>query len=136
MLALLEVRCQAPNTVKQVEYTTLTRGYQKHITISPDSIAVTVEGREENKSYKRALSKDEWRMLMDCLKKVKLAEVPELKSPTVKRTYDGARHSTLTLITDDTTALTHSFDNEDANEKLLPLMKAVQKIEEKSVNEN
>jgi hypothetical protein len=136
MLTLLEVRCQAPNTVKQVEYTTLTRGYHKHITISPDSIAVTVEGREENKSFSRALSKDEWRMLMDCLKKVKLSEVPELKSPTSKRTYDGARHSTLTLITNGTTALTHSFDNEDANEKLLPLMKAVQKLEEKSGSGN
>ncbi len=129
LLALLEVRCQAPSAVKQVEYTTLTRGYQKHIIISQDSIAVTVEGREENKSYKRALSKDEWRTLMDCLKKVKLSEIPELKSPTMKRTYDGARHSTLTLITNETTPLTHAFDNEEANEKLLPLMKAIQKIE-------
>lgn len=129
LLALLEVRCQAPNAVKQVEYTTLTRGYQKHIIISQDSIAVTVEGREENKSCKRALSKDEWRTLMDCLKKVKLSEIPELKSPTMKRTYDGARHSTLTLITNETTPLTHAFDNEEANEKLLPLMKAIQKIE-------
>ena len=135
LLALLEVRCQAPNSVKKVEYTTLTRGYQKHIIISPDSLTITVEGREENKSYKRALSKDEWRTLTDCLKKVKLSEVPALKSPTMKRTYDGARHSTLTLITSDTTPLTHSFDNEDANEKLLPLMKAIQKIEEKPGSE-
>ncbi|HTH31553.1 MAG TPA: hypothetical protein VL946_09385, partial [Lacibacter sp.] len=81
-------------------------------------------------------SKEEWRTLMDCLKKVKLSEVPELKSPTMKRTYDGARHSTLTLITNETTPLTHSFDNEDANEKLLPLMKAIQKIEEKSGSGN
>ncbi|MFD1002018.1 hypothetical protein ACFQ21_22020 [Ohtaekwangia kribbensis] len=129
MLALAEVRCQSPNAVKQVEYTTLTRGYQKHIIISPDSLTITVEGREENKSTARALSKDEWRRLMDCLKKVKLSEIPELKSPTMKRTYDGARHSTLTLITNETTSVTHSFDNEDANEKLLPLMKAILKIE-------
>lgn len=136
LLALLEVRCQAPNAVRQVEYTTLTRGYQKHIIISPDSLTITVEGREENKTYKRALLKEEWQTLTDCLKKVKLAEVPELKSPTMKRTYDGARHSTLTFTTDDKQPLTHSFDNEDANEKLLPLMKAVQKIEAKSENKN
>jgi hypothetical protein len=134
LLALLEVRCQAPNAVKQIAYTTLTRGYQKHITISPDSLIITVEGREENKSYKRQLSKDEWRALMDCLKTVKLSEVPELKSPSMKRAYDGARHSTLTLITTDTSPLTHSFDNEDANEKLLPLMRAIQKIEETSAD--
>lgn len=136
MLALLEVRCQAPNAVKKIEYTTLTRGYQKHITISPDSIITTVEGREENKSEKRAISKEEWRLLMDCLKNVKLSEVPALKSPTMKRAYDGARHSTLTLITNEATPLTHAFDNEDSNEKLLPLMKAVQKLEEKSGNGN
>jgi hypothetical protein len=129
MLGCLGVRSQVPYAIRKIEYTTLTRGYQKHVVISPDSITTKVEGRGEDQSQKRALTKGEWSMLIDCLKNVKLAEIPDLKSPSMKRAYDGALHSTLTLTTKDKKVLSHSFDNEDANEKLLPLMKGVKKLE-------
>lgn len=126
----LSVQCQTANSIKKIEYTTLTRGYQKHIVISGDSVTTSVEGREENQQTKRALSKAEWNTVIGALKNVKLSEVPSLPSPTMKRAYDGARHSTLTLITQDQLAFAHSFDNENPHPELLPLMKAIIAMEQ------
>ncbi|HEY9008136.1 hypothetical protein [Ohtaekwangia sp.] len=114
----------------RINYTTLTRGYQKQITLSHDSVVLHVEGREENKDVKRSLTPDEWNLLIKSLKNVKLEDIPNLPSPSMKRAYDGARHSTITLTTPDHKTFSHAFDNEDAHAKLLPLMQAILKIEE------
>ena len=127
-LAGLSVQCQTANNIKKIEYTTLTRGYQKHVVISADSVKTSVEGREEDRQSKRALSKAEWNTVMDALKNVKISTIPSLPSPTMKRAYDGALHSTLTLTTQDQIDFGHSFDDENPDPKLVPLMKAVLKI--------
>ncbi|HEY9047075.1 MAG TPA: hypothetical protein VIN08_14320 [Ohtaekwangia sp.] len=129
-LCWMGVQCQSPKSVIRIDYTTLTRGYQKQIVLTHDSVTLHVEGREENKDVKRALTKAEWTSLVSALKNVKLAEIPNLPSPSMKRAYDGARHSTITLTTKDQKTLAHAFDNEDAHAKLQPLMKAILKIEE------
>jgi hypothetical protein len=124
----LSVQCQTSNNIKKIEYTTLTRGYQKHVVISADSVKVSVEGRNEDRQNKRALSKTEWNSVMGALKDVAISSIPSLPSPTMKRAYDGALHSTLTLTTRDQTEFGHSFDDENPDPKLMPLMRAVIKI--------
>jgi hypothetical protein len=121
-------RGQSTSTISKIEFTSLTRGYQKHAILSADSLILVTEGREQDKTLKRKLSKVEWNTLISSLKKVKLSEIPKLKSPSMKRAFDGAMHSTLTIITKDQKNITHGFDDEDANEKLRPLMIAVKKI--------
>lgn len=132
MLGGLSVQCQTANNITKIEYTTLTRGYQKHIVISTDSVTTSVEGRQEDHQSKRALSKQEWNAVIGALKSVKIAEIPSLPSPTMKRAYDGALHSTLTLTTKDQNEFAHSFDNENPHSELLPLMKAIATIEKTS----
>src|SRR5690349_15582022 len=90
-LATISVQCQTSN-IKKIEYTTLTRGYQKHVVITLDSISTSVEGRGENQQSKRALSKAEWNTVIGAAKNVKLSEIPSLPSPSMKRAYDGALH--------------------------------------------
>jgi hypothetical protein len=121
-------RSQSTSTISKIEFASLTRGYQKHAIISVDSLILVTEGREQDKTLKRKLSKAEWNTLIGSLKKVKLSEIPTLKSPSMKRAFDGAMHSSLTVVTKDQKNLTHGFDDEDANEKLLPLMVAVKQI--------
>jgi hypothetical protein len=130
IVSCLGVRCQSVSSINQIEFTTLTRGYQKHVVLSVDSLIVAMEGRQGNETLKKKLSKGDWNALMGSLKNTKLSEIPELKSPSMKRAFDGAKHSTLTIITSDQKMLTHSFDDEDPHLKLLPLMSAVKKIME------
>ena len=129
-LAGISVQCQTSN-IKKIEYTTLTRGYQKHVVISADSVTSSVEGRGEDQQHKRVLTKEEWNTVIGALKNVKLSEIPSLPSPTMKRAYDGALHSTLTLTTKDQIELTHSFDDENPHPQVVPLMKAVAAIADK-----
>jgi hypothetical protein len=133
LFASLDARCQAPATVQRIEFISLARGYEEHVVLTPDSLVKTIESRLDSHepSYKRKLSKEEWAMLTESLKNVTLADIPGLQSPSMKRTYDGARHSSLNITTKDQTVLTHSFDDEDPNEKLMPLMKVIHHIEAK-----
>jgi hypothetical protein len=119
---------QSTSPISKIEFTSLKRGYQKHAILSADSLIMVTEGRKEDKTLKRKLSKAEWNILIGSLEKVKLSEIPKLKSPSMKRAFDGAMHSTLTVVTKDQKNFIHSFDDEDANEKLRPLMAAIKKI--------
>jgi len=54
-----------------------------------------------------------------------MEEIPTLASPTMQRASDAARTSALSIIDMTGKRYTHTFDNEDPNEKLKPLMKSI-----------
>jgi hypothetical protein len=128
LLVSLTVAEAQSNEVKQVVFTSLTRGYQKQILITPDSVKLNISGREVQ-SFHRKLRSGEWNTLLHCVRKTGMNTLPQLESPTMKRAHDGALHSSITIITDQ--EWTHSFDDENPNEKLVPLMKLIKKIGEK-----
>jgi hypothetical protein len=117
--------------VAKIEFTSYTRGYQKEIFISPDSLIEIVEGRPqaENRIIKRKLAVDEWAALMKTLENVKLPEITDLQSPSTRRAFDGAKHSTIKIITSNGKAFEHTFDDENPHEKLLGLMQMIKKVE-------
>jgi hypothetical protein len=117
--------------ITKIEFTSLTRGYQKHIFIAPDSLKETVEGRQENnKVVKRKLPAGDWDALTKSISNLTLSGIPELPSPTSRRAFDGALHSTITISTKDGKTYSHTFDDENPHEKLQPLMKAIKKVGE------
>jgi hypothetical protein len=59
-----------------------------------------------------------------------MEEIPALASPTMQRASDAARTSTLSIIDTMGKRYTHTFDNEDPNEKLKPLMKSIITMEQ------
>jgi hypothetical protein len=122
-------QCQAPD-VTRVEFTTMTRGYQKQVFLSQDSLISIIDGRQqENKVAKRKLSDGEWDLITASVQEIRLADINSLKSPTSRRTYDAARHSTIKLTTKDGQGAEHSFDDESPNPKLKALMEAILKID-------
>jgi hypothetical protein len=129
-MAWITSQCQSASTIQKIEFTTLSRGYQKQIFISPDSVITVIDGRvESNKVVKRKLGSEEWESLIVPLKNISLHEVAGLKSPSNRRAFDGARHSTITIESSDGNSWNHSFDDESPHEKLKPLMDAIKKIE-------
>jgi len=116
--------------ITKVEFTTLTRGYQKQIFISPDSVVKIVDGRsDENKMSKRKLSDGEWDAFVKETSGLVLKEIPSLPSPTSRRAFDGARHSTIVIRTGDGKSYSHAFDDENPNEKLHGLMELIKKMD-------
>ncbi|MBT1707114.1 hypothetical protein KK062_02715 [Fulvivirgaceae bacterium PWU5] len=128
-LAMALMQCKSSQKIGRVEYNSLTRGFQKHIVITADSVITTISGREQRAS-RRLVTPEEWAAVQKSLRGVSLSEIPVLKSPSQAREYDGARHSTLTLFTGDGKTVAHTFDDEKANAKLMPLMSAVSAIEQ------
>lgn len=122
-------QCQN-NSITKIEFTTLTRGYQKQVFISADSLVKIVEGRQdENKVQKRKLADGEWKELVNEAAKTPVTEIAQLKSPTSRRAFDGARHSTIVIHTKDGRSYTHSFDDENPHEKLKVLLDLIKNME-------
>lgn len=124
------VYSQKTSQVVRIEFTSLTRGgIIKQIIVTKDSVIKSKsEGRgTELQTIKRAISKKDWQRLLKSFKDVTLSQVPELESPTMKRAYDGAKHSTISITTNDAT-VTHSFDDEEPHKKLQQLMLQINKL--------
>lgn len=124
----LAARCQ-DDQVTRVEFTSLSRGYLKQVLISRDSLVEVVNSSEAgNKAIRRKLSDGEWQELTKVMDAISVAEIAGLPSPTFKRSFDGARHSTIVIFVRDGKSPAHSFDDEDPNEKLRPLMDVIKRI--------
>jgi hypothetical protein len=126
---------QQHQSITTIEYSTLSRGgYNELVTITHDSIRITIQELrgDEPVSYTEALQKGEWNQLIGALKLVNLNELGALPSPTMKRAYDGALHSSLTITTNQQT-VSHAFDDTNPHQNMVPLFKAIMQIKDRVV---
>ncbi len=128
LMAGYSVVSQNQENIARIEFSSLTRGYQEHVVFTVDSMKHTrVQAGHPKVSNARELKKSEWHDILKVVHKINLKEVPELKSPTMKRSFDGARHSTITITTNSNQTYIHSFDDENPHEKLKALMGVILK---------
>jgi hypothetical protein len=122
---------QLPNekpVITKIEFTTLTRGHQKQVYFSPDSLIKITDGRQnDHQVVKRSLAEGQWQDLVNSLKHISLEEIPGLPSPTSRRAFDGAMHSSIVIWAKDEKSYIHAFDDEHPHEKLQPLMDLIKK---------
>jgi hypothetical protein len=129
-ITICPLSAQQTKTIKQIDFTKSTRGYEERIRVTPDSVVVRIENfRADEKVQQsgRKLTAKEWRALLKTLKNVPLETIPNLPSPGTQRASDAALQGTLQVATPQQT-YPHSFDNEDPNAKLAPLLKAVKTL--------
>ena len=119
---------QNQEQIARIEFSSLTRGYQEHVVFTIDSMKHTrTHAGHPKVSKARALKKSEWEDMLKIAHKIDLKGMSELKSPTMKRSFDGARHSTITVTTNSNQSYSHSFDDENPHEKLKGLMRIIVK---------
>ncbi len=82
-------------TIESVELSYQTRGMQKFLHITPDSVEVTINGKTAN--YKT--TKAQWQKIIKTFDKVKLSGISTLKRPSTKSFYDGALMGNLKITT-------------------------------------
>jgi protein-tyrosine-phosphatase len=120
----------AQKKVTKIEFSTLTRGSHQLTYITKDSVEIVKQNgvdTSEDRLFRKLKSHD-WEDLVKALKTTSLEEIPTLVSPTKNRAFDGARHSSITIIVENGETYTHVFDNENPNEKLQPLMQCILRI--------
>ncbi|SHG55626.1 hypothetical protein SAMN04488109_0810 [Chryseolinea serpens] len=130
MMTAGSLSAQQKEGIKQIDFTKSTRGYEERIRVTPDSVVVRIENfRADEKVQQsgRKLAAKEWRALLKTLKNVPFQTIPGLPSPGMQRASDAALQGTLQVTTTQQT-YAHSFDNEDPNAKLVPLLKAVKAL--------
>lgn len=137
LLLPLLFQAQCEESIKKVAFTSLARGGQnQEILITPDSAFVTLatpRGSGKKLAYTRKLEAGEWAMVLSSLKEVTLDSIPALPSPTMKRAYDGARHSNITITAANDSLVSHSFDDEQPHQQLQELMTVIQQLRQKTI---
>ena len=127
------VYSQKNSDVIKIEFTSLSRGYSREIAITKDSLveSANVNRGAAKQTVKRKITAKEWEKLTQAFGTISIAEIGSLESPTMKRTFDGARHSTITITTSKGETATHSFDDEQPHPKLQKLMDEISKLASK-----
>lgn len=117
--------------IKQIEFSKISRGYEEHIRINIDSIHILTHDMRQDKpamTVSRKLDRDEWLVLLNAISEVDLKEIESLSSPTMNRASDAAMHGTISIMTSAQKSYVHGFDDENPNELLRPLMKAIRTL--------
>jgi CHAT domain-containing protein len=110
-------------------YQASTRGFYEKIWISKDSLTVTMDRNQiEKTSY--PTPQEDWIELMALIKGVDISELPNLKAPTSKRHYDGAAFATLAISQNKLETKTESFDHGDPPKAIELLVNKVLSMKE------
>jgi hypothetical protein len=120
-----------PAEVRQVELSKVSRGYEEHIRITPDSLHVFTENKMGEKpvtDFSRMVSEKEWTRLVEVVRIHPVKELRDLPSPTMKRAHDAAMHSTITIHMADGTSVTHGYDDENPHVAFLPILKEIRTL--------
>src|SRR5688572_26183881 len=84
------VYSQQPQGIEQIEFTSQARGgYYKYVRLTADSVTTSVrEGRAgEMRTTTQLQKKNAWQQAIESVKGIRLSEIPEMPSPTMKRAH-------------------------------------------------
>lgn len=116
--------------IKVIEFRTGSRGYNKQITFTKDSVHLVVNSMRDDdpsRNSTTALTVDEWNKIIASVGGVDVHQLDKLKSPTMKRAVDAADGSTIEVTTDKESS--HSFDGLNPDEHLKKLLDVILEIE-------
>ncbi len=122
---------QEGKEITRIEFNSGTRTQRQQVILTPDSIRIVREDfrvDQQPNIIDRTMSSKEWQNLISSLNDVRLSEIKNLQSPTMKRTFDAAAHGSLIITTRNGDTYTHGFDDEQPHRKLRNLMSEIRRI--------
>lgn len=111
-------------TVKSVGLSYITRGSNRTLMITPDSVVVSINN--ERHSYKT--TKMQWKKIKNTLKNVKLSGISGLKRPSTKSFSDGAMAAQLSVETSLKRYESSNFDDSNPHLKLVGLIETMKSV--------
>jgi hypothetical protein len=118
---MLSMNVSQKETIKSVELSYQTRGMQKFLHITPDSIEVRINGKISN--YKT--TEIQWKKIVKSFEKVKLNDISKLKRPSTKSFHDGAFISLLKVVTNFKEYESVNFDHDAPPTALIKTINAM-----------
>ncbi|RAV98530.1 hypothetical protein [Pseudochryseolinea flava] len=117
-----------PDEVTRIEFTSITRGYQEHLILDNDSVVFSYTSGTDRqvKRNAKANHRQAWKKTLQAVSNIDWTSFDSLKSPTNKRAFDGAKHSSIVITTRTAGTHNHTFDDENPNETLGKLMRCIQ----------
>lgn len=94
-----------------VEYTATTRGFFQKITVKNQEVFVTKDRNSTEIGKAAKIADSDWKEIVNDFQAIRLEEIPNSKSPTEKRFYDGAPIANLKITFKDKTYESQSFDH-------------------------
>lgn len=94
-----------------IEYTASSRGFYQKVTIKNQTMTVSKNRNDDNKSMNLIIDSTDWDDLTSCFKEIPLKQLANLKAPTEKRFYDGAAIANLKITFGDKNYESSSFDH-------------------------
>jgi hypothetical protein len=134
-MCIISSRAQQGASVTRIEFNKGSRTTHEQVIITPDSVHVIDENFQKDKNtpaYARPIDAKEWKSLLQIVQKIDVKELASLKAPSDKRATDSALHGSIIITTAGGQSYTHGFDNEDPHQKLVPLMKEIRKISDRT----
>lgn len=118
------------DAIREIRFETFSRGYQKTITLRPDSIFISEQNPKAGDiEARRATEKREWEQLTGAVSDLPLTELDNLESPAKNRASDRALHSRITIKTGRGEYKSREFDGYNPHKKLDPLVEQIREIE-------
>jgi hypothetical protein len=112
--------------ILRIEFSSVTRGYQESMVMTKDSITFVYTSPDRKQiSAGKLTGKKEWIRLQETVADADWNTFDNLQSPTNKRAFDGAKHSSIIITTSVNGTHNHSFDDENPNPALTALMKCI-----------
>ena len=132
ILSLILAQSHCENNVQSdyiaLEYSASSRGYQKQIVITKDSISTT--SKRDSKLIVKNCRPEHWAKLMEAIKSIDISTLSRLEPPSKDHQFDGAAIARLSIISNGKTYETQAFDHGNAPKAIAELVKEILSISE------
>ena len=110
--------------LKKIEFVSATRGYQESVVINKNSILVKQSGAAP-RDEKLKISNADWKIFRNIVQQIDVKKMSNLKAPSTQSHVDAARASHFSITTSKGKFDSVGFDNYDAPNELMSLVKKV-----------
>lgn len=110
--------------LKKIEFVSATRGYQESVVIDRNRMEVKQSG-DIPRDEKIKVSNADWKVFCNIMQQIDLKKISKLKAPSVQSHVDAACASHFTITTSKGKYDSVGFDNYNAPNELMPLVKKV-----------
>jgi hypothetical protein len=117
-----------------VTYKATSRGYFTYVQVSENEIQVSSD-RALMKIDSYTIKENDWLEVNKLIKAINLETFQKLEAPTDKRLFDGAPHTTLSLIKGDVVYITPTFDEGHPPAEIEKLVNKVLSIKENAIKQ-
>ena len=112
-----------------ISYSAHTRGFFQELILKQNSLT-EFKDYEKLNAVSSDLNAKDWKECLRFLKEINLKNLPNLKSPTNYRQYDGAAFAQLTVIQKGDTIQSSSFDHKYPPAEIKPLVEYILSLQE------